>query len=84
MRDEEKINLYRMFHEQGVIHICSTCGNKNYCMCSVIDMTAECYDCCVARIEREEQQHLAGLDRPAPKPKPEPLKNFDVADFCRL
>lgn len=82
--DQKHLNLYRMFHEQGVICLCTTCGKKNYCMCSAVDLSAECYECCVARIEREEQEHLAGLDRPVGKPKPEPLKNFDYEDFIKI
>lgn len=71
MTDEAKLKLYRMFHEYGVICLCTTCGEKNYCACSVVDLSAECFHCAVKRIEREEQQR-------------EKLKNFDLEDFCRL
>ena len=84
MTEGEKLNLYRAFREHGVLHKCSHCGELDFCACDVRNLSTECFRCCVERIEREEQEHLAGLDKPAPKPKPEPLKNFDVADFCRL
>ena len=28
--DRKYLNLYRMFQEQGVICLCTTCGKKNY------------------------------------------------------
>lgn len=84
MTDKQKLNLYKMFRTQGVICLCTHCGERDYCACNVQTCEAECFSCAVKRLEREEQEHLAGLDKPAPKPKPEPLKNFDVADFCRL
>ena len=80
----DKMRLYRMFLEQGSFCLCTHCGEKGYCASNVMDMSTECFKCALKRIEREEQEHLAGLDKPSPKTKPEPLKNFNYEDFIKL
>lgn len=53
--------------------LCTTCGKKHQCVCSVLDMSAECAQCrfkrCVA--EREEELMAAKLAYRA-----EQLKDF--------
>ena len=71
MDNRQKLNLYRMFHEQGILCVCNTCGDKNYCACDTVTMTAECFNCAIKRIEREERAK-------------EQLKNFNYEDFIRL
>lgn len=83
--NQKYYNVYRAFQEQGVRGFCDTCHEwKPMCIGHVEDCTNECVDCCIKRLQNEEQRTLAGLDKPAPKPKPEPLKNFDYEDFIRL
>lgn len=38
--------------------ICTTCGKKHQCVCSVVDMSAECAKCRFKRRVREEEQKL--------------------------
>lgn len=35
---------------------CTTCGEKHQCVCSVMDMSAECHQCRFRRRVREERQ----------------------------
>lgn len=55
MTEGEKLNLYRSFREHGVICLCTTCGEKNYCACSAVDLSATCFHCAVKRIEASEK-----------------------------
>lgn len=38
--------------------LCTTCGHKHQCVCSVIDMSAECAQCAFKRRVREEETRL--------------------------
>jgi elongation factor P hydroxylase len=53
--------------------LCTTCGKKHQCVCSVIDMSAECAQCRFKRrvAEREEELKVAKLAYRA-----EQLKDF--------
>ena len=68
MTDEEKLNLYKMFMDQGVICLCTHCGDKTYCACDVRTLEAECFSCTVKRIEASEKMK----------------EKFDYEDFIRL
>lgn len=53
--------------------LCTTCGHKHQCVCSVIDMSAECAQCRFKRrvAEREEELLAAKL-----KYRAEQLRDF--------
>ena len=53
--------------------ICTTCGHKHQCVCSILDMSAECAQCRFKRrvAEREEELKAAKLAYRA-----EQLKDF--------
>lgn len=38
--------------------LCTTCGEKHQCVCSIIDMSAECAQCRFKRRVREEEARL--------------------------
>lgn len=71
MTEEQKLKFYRYVHDNGVDCLCTHCGERSLCLCSLNDLSAECYHCAVKRIEREEKQKAR-------------LKNFNYEDFIRL
>jgi len=71
MDDRQKLKLYKMFMDQGVVCLCTHCGEKNYCACDVRTLEAECFHCAVKRIEREEGQKAR-------------LEKFNYEDFIKL
>ena len=38
--------------------VCTTCGEKHQCVCSVMDMSSECHQCRFKRRVREEVERL--------------------------
>lgn len=56
MTEEHAKNLYRAFQTQGHNDTCNTCHCVRTCIAHVADLTNECYDCCVKRIVREEEE----------------------------
>lgn len=38
--------------------LCTTCGEKHQCVCSILDMSAECAQCAFRRRVREEEARL--------------------------
>jgi len=38
--------------------LCTTCGEKHQCVCSIVDMSAECHQCRFKRRVREEEARL--------------------------
>jgi elongation factor P hydroxylase len=53
--------------------LCTTCGEKHQCVCSVIDMSAECHQCRFRRRVREECERLKADKL---KRRAEQLKDF--------
>ena len=47
MTEEHAKNLYKAFQTQG---------HKGTCIAHVADLTNECYNCCIKRLAREEEE----------------------------
>ena len=56
MTEEHVKNLYRAFQTQGRKGVCNTCHCVRTCIAHVADLTNECFNCCIKRLMREEQE----------------------------
>jgi len=56
MTEEHARNLYRAFQTQGHTGVCNTCHCVRTCIAHVADFTNECFDCCIKRLVREEEE----------------------------
>lgn len=55
MTEEHAKNLYRTYQTQGYRATCSTCHCVRTCIAHVVDLTTECFNCCIKRITREAE-----------------------------
>lgn len=56
MTEEHAKNLYKAFQTQGFKGTCNTCHCVRTCIAHVADLTNECYNCCMKRLAREEEE----------------------------
>lgn len=56
MTEEHAKNLYKAFQTQGHKGTCNTCHCVRTCIAHVADLTNECYNCCIKRLAREEEE----------------------------
>lgn len=56
MNKDHAENLYRTFQTQGHKGVCNTCHCVRTCIAHVADLTNECFNCCIKRLTREEEE----------------------------
>lgn len=56
MTEEHAKNIYRAFQTQGHKGTCNTCHCVRTCIAHVADLTNECFNCCIKRLAREEEE----------------------------
>ena len=56
MTEDHAKNLYRAFQTQGHKGMCNTCHCVRTCIAHVADLTNECFNCCIKRLNREEEE----------------------------
>lgn len=56
MTEQHAKNLYRAFQTQGFRGTCDICGNSAMVFADIATMKYRCFECCVKRLVREEEE----------------------------
>ena len=73
MTEEHAKNIYHAFRTQGHMDVCNTCHCVRTCIAHIADLTNECFNCCIKRLTREEEE----------KKKEARHVPLDLEDFCK-
>lgn len=55
MQSNVRLKLYNYYHEHGVYCLCTYCGTRDFCICDIRNLNAECFQCACRRLEREQR-----------------------------
>lgn len=54
IKESTKQKLRAYYRTHGVDCLCTYCGQRDFCICDVRNLNAECFQCALARLEREQ------------------------------